>query len=140
MYCIESGVGPTDVPSLDAETDAEFDWDKSIPLSARASRALAYLKEAMDRHGSAGQSLWPIIASSFYGAFLAGDLPGCNPFVITYDASIFGWGAIARTSASTAWALSFWGFEKLQDNTDIQSHLKYFRYILDGIEKHFRWD
>ena len=112
MYGIESGVGPTDVPSLDAEKDAEFDWDKSIPLSARASRALAYLKEAMDRHGSAGQPLWPIITSSFYGAFLAGDLSGCKPLVITYDASIFGWGAIARTSASDPGFVVVGGFRE----------------------------
>ena len=112
MYGIESGVGPTDVPSLDAEKDAEFDWDKSIPLSGRASRALAYLKEAMDRHGSAGQPLWPIITSSFYGAFLAGDLSGCKPLVITYDASIFGWGAIARTSASDPGFVVVGGFRE----------------------------
>ena len=100
------------VPSLDAEMDAEFDWGKSIPLSARASRALAYLKEAMDRHGSAGQPLWPIITSSFYGAFLAGDLSGCKPLVITYDASIFGWGAIARTSASDPGFVVVGGFRE----------------------------
>ena len=39
--------------------------------------------------------------------------------------------AVSPALPDTAWAWSFWGFEKLQDNLDIQSHLKYFRHILD---------
>ena len=53
-----------------------------MQLSQRAHRSLSFLEEAMIRHGSAGQPLWPLAPS-----FL-------------YDASVHGWGAILRTSAA----------------------------------------
>ena len=103
MHGIESGIGPTRVPSFAAEQEAEFDWDRPMPLQ-RAHCDLRFLKdsEAMDRvrptwlSWSAAVALVP---SSLYGAFLAGELQGRNVLVITFDASVHGCRAILRTNA-----------------------------------------
>ena len=54
------------------------------------------MRLAMDTYGTAGQPIWPVAASSLYGAFMAGDMVDARVLVITFDASIHGWGAIIR--------------------------------------------
>ena len=99
MHDRESGIGPTKVPLIKDEDESEdFKWDQPMQLSARARRALAFMREAMERFGNAGQPLWPTVPSSFYSAFLEGRLGGVHALVITYDASVHGWGAVIRTS------------------------------------------
>ena len=66
----------------------EFDWDRPMTLSARARRALAFMRDAMERFGEHGQPLWPTVPSSFYGAFLEGRLGAISALVISYDASV----------------------------------------------------
>jgi hypothetical protein len=41
-------------------------------------------------HGDAGQPLWPVVPSSLYGAFLAGEVTEVRILVITFDASVAG--------------------------------------------------
>ena len=98
MHDRETGIGPTRVPSFTEEADMEFDWDRPMTLSARARRALAFMRDAMERFGDYGQPLWPTVPSSFYGAFLEGRLGAISALVISYDASVHGWGAVIRTS------------------------------------------
>ena len=93
----ERGLGPCAVPSLSEEERAEFEWDRPIPVSARAQRALDFALEAIERFGDEGQPIWPAEPSSFYGAFLRQDLGTVEALVISYDASTHGWGAVART-------------------------------------------
>jgi hypothetical protein len=100
MHCRETGVGPVSVPTLRVENDMAFDWDRPLVVSARARNALDFMRTAIERYGNSGQPLWPIVPSSFYGAFLAGDAADASPLIITYDASVHGWGAILRTSPS----------------------------------------
>jgi hypothetical protein len=45
-----------------------------------------------------GQPLWPVVPSSLYGAFLAGEAREVRILVITFDASVDGWGAVVRSS------------------------------------------
>jgi len=73
MHGRETGAGPVEVPSLDTEKELEFDWDMKVRMSERARTALEFMHIAMERYGDAGQPLWPVVPSSLYGAFLAGD-------------------------------------------------------------------
>ena len=98
MYDLESGVGPTRVPTLQEENEREFDWDQEMTVSSRVRRALAFARAAMDRFGTAGQPLWPIVPSSLYGAFVERRLGPIKVLLITYDASVHGWGAVVRTA------------------------------------------
>jgi hypothetical protein len=44
------------------------------------------------------QPLWPVVPSSLYGAFLAGEAKDARILLITFDSSIDGWGAVVRSS------------------------------------------
>ena len=94
----EHGIGPCSVPSQAEEELMEFDWDRSLPVSDRARAALDYALEAIQRGGDTGQPLWPVEPSSFHGAFLRRALGPIKALVVSYDASVHGWGAVARTS------------------------------------------
>jgi hypothetical protein len=100
MHNRETGTGPVAVPSLDDEKEVEFDWDQGLRVSERARRALEFMRTAMEKYGGrhVGQPLWPVVSSSLYGAFLAGEERDARIRVITFDASVHGWAAVLRTS------------------------------------------
>ena len=52
---------------------------------------------AMAKYGNVGQPLWPVVPSSLYGAFLAGEERDARNLVITFDTSVHGWAAELRT-------------------------------------------
>ena len=72
---------------------------QSIEILARARRALNFVALSLREKGSAGQPIWPIVPSSLYCAFTAGRLRDLRVLVISYDASVHGWGAIILESA-----------------------------------------
>jgi hypothetical protein len=98
MHGSKTGAGPVEVPSLDTEKELEFDWDTKVRMSEQARTALEFMSTAMERYGDAGQPLWPVVPSSLYGAFLAGEAKEVCILVITFDASVDGWGAVVRSS------------------------------------------
>ena len=99
MHGAEVGLGPFAVPSLRDEADAPFEWDRPLGLvSSRARHAIQFALEAISRFGARGQPIWPVVPSSLYGAFLDGRLGHLRVLVITFDASVYGWGAVLRTS------------------------------------------
>ena len=98
MHDRETGTGPVEVPALEAEKEMEFDWDQEVQVSARAREALEFMRVALERYCAVGQPLWPVVPSSLYGAFLAWEETDTLVLVITFDASVHGWGAVLRTS------------------------------------------
>ena len=98
MHNRESGTGPVEVPTLEAERDLEFDWDKELTMSDRAMRALDFMRVAMEKYSARGQPIWPVVPSSLYGAFLAGEDQGLRLLLITFDASVHGWAAVLQTA------------------------------------------
>ena len=102
MHEHTTGTGPVAVPSVREEAAGDIDWDRPVPVTDRARRALALAEEIIAVYGETGQPIWPTVPSSFFGRFLAGELGDIRPLVITYDASVHGWGAILRTSPGEA--------------------------------------
>ncbi len=90
----EGGLALTAVPTPREEASLPIQWDSHRRLSDRSLDALDFIKRCLERFGTVGQPLWPLIASSMYGAFLDGRLSGLRVLVITYDASVYGWGAV----------------------------------------------
>jgi hypothetical protein len=90
----EFGTGPEVVPSLDEEKEADFDWDRS----EGARQALEFMCVVMDKYGNSGQPLWPVVPSSLYSAFMAGEEWDARILVITFDASVHDWAAVLSTS------------------------------------------
>ena len=99
MHDRECGSGPVQVPAVrDEGLIVDFDWDKLVSVSGRAKAALDFMRQAMESYSADGQPIWPLVPSSVYGAFLSGRLRWLRILVITYDASIHGWGAVVRTA------------------------------------------
>jgi hypothetical protein len=98
MHGRETGADPVKVPSLDVLKELELDWEMEVRMSKRARAALEFMRIAVERYGDEGQLLWPIVPSSLYGVFLAGDAKVSRILVITFDASVDGWGAAVRSS------------------------------------------
>ena len=92
------GMALTPVPTPREEAGQPFQWDSPRRLSARSTAALDFIRSCLEKFGTAGQPLWPVVASSLFGAFLDGRLAGVRVLVITYDASVFGWGAVLRAT------------------------------------------
>jgi hypothetical protein len=82
----------------DEAADLAFDWDRAIPLSIRTRATLRLMLRAIDEFGTAGQPIWPILAASAHGHFLAGSLPGALPPVASalVHATPLGWGVSLR--------------------------------------------
>ena len=65
MHKREAGLGPLqDIPHMRDETTLQFDWEKSLEISARASRALDFVARVLQEKGSAGQPIRPLVPSS----------------------------------------------------------------------------
>ena len=94
----EGGMALADVPTPREEAGRAFEWDGHRRLSARTLEALDFIRRCLEKFGTVGQPLWPLVPSSVYGAFLDGRLAGVRVLVITYDASVFGWGAVIRAT------------------------------------------
>ena len=76
---------------------------------------LDFIRRCLEKFGTAGQPLWPVVASSLYGAFLDGRLAGVRVLVITYDASVFGWGAVLRATHEDSGHVIVGGFRMALD-------------------------
>jgi hypothetical protein len=121
MHGRETGADPVKVPSLDVLKELELDWEMEVRMSKRARTALEFMRIAVERYGDEGELLWPIVPSSLYGVFLAGDAKVSRIPVITFDASVDGWGAAVphrrrgaqKSSASIVWPLPFSGGRSL---------------------------
>lgn len=111
----EQGVGPVDVPSIRDEDAPDFDWDQDIPVSHRAKVALCHMRMIMDTYGTVGQPIWPVVASSLYGAFMSGDVMDVRVLVITFDASVHGWCAIIRDSPDGPGIRVAGGFDRVAE-------------------------
>ena len=115
MHDRETGIGPVKVPSLAEESDMPFAWDQDMLLSARARRALEFMEEAMTRCGNEGQPIWPAVPSSFYRAFQEERLGSVRALIITYDASVHGWGTVIRTAPSDSGIIVVGGYRQTLD-------------------------
>ena len=115
MHAREHGLGPCAVPSLSEEDGAEFEWDRPMLVSTRARQALDFALEAAERFGATGQPIWPAEPSSFYGAFLRQDLGPVAALVVSYDASVHGWGAVARTRPDEPGRIFVGGYRQAVD-------------------------
>mmetsp|Transcript_37009 Transcript_37009/g.98320 ORF Transcript_37009/g.98320 Transcript_37009/m.98320 type:complete len:1072 (+) Transcript_37009:2523-5738(+) len=81
--------------------DDDQDWDRVVFVPTEVRDLFVWVLDILKTSVfvQMGRPLWPLIPSSAFGAFLRGDNLESKPFlVITCDASIHGWGAVARLS------------------------------------------
>jgi hypothetical protein len=77
-------------------TEKEPDYNHVITLPAAISSAAVFIREVLEEYATLGRPLWPPVASSLHAAFLAGETGSARIVVITWDASLHGWGMVLR--------------------------------------------
>jgi hypothetical protein len=77
-------------------TEGELDSDRTISLPPAVSEAAVFIRGVLEDHAFPGRPLWPFVPSSLYAAFLAGETGDAHIVVITWDASLHGWGMVLR--------------------------------------------
>ena len=83
---ISSVMGCEDIP----------DYNLVVPVPPLLSEIAVFLRGVLERHCDSGVPLWPFVASTLHDAFLAGETGQARIVVITWDASLHGWGAVVR--------------------------------------------
>ncbi len=77
-------------------TEATPDYNTVVPLPPAINEAAAFLRGILEAHWESGVAFWPFVASTLHEAFLMGETGPAHIVVITWDASVHGWGAVIR--------------------------------------------
>ena len=77
-------------------TESQPDGDRPIDVPPVAHEAAAFIRGVLEDFALTGRRLWPLVASSLHAAFLAGETGSARIAVITWDASLHGWGLLLR--------------------------------------------
>ena len=77
-------------------TEAEPDYNRLIEIPPVINDTAAFLRGVLEYYAFRGRRLWPLIASTLHAAFLAGETGSAHIAVITWDASLHGWGMVLR--------------------------------------------
>ncbi len=83
-------------------TDGDPVYDTLVPVPPAVCEAAVFVLAILEEYAETGHPLWPPVPSSLYAAFLAGDIALSRVVVISWDASVRGWGALVRSAACPA--------------------------------------
>ncbi len=83
-------------------TDGDPAYDTLVPVPPAVCEAAVFVRGILEEYAETGWPLWPPVPSSLYAAFLAGDITLARVVVISWDASVRGWGALVRSTAHPA--------------------------------------
>jgi hypothetical protein len=89
-------------PLVTEEKGSGLDWDARVQVSERCRAALSFMLLALRVRGSEGQPLWPLPASSVFGAFLARRKGPRRIIVISLNAGTSGWRMALRFEPGSA--------------------------------------
>ena len=79
---------------IGSETDP--DYDRVVVVPPALTESVVFLPGVVEEFADSGVPPWPFVPSTLYAAFLAGEtVPACI-VVITWDASVHGWGMVLR--------------------------------------------
>ncbi len=80
-------------------TDGDPVYDTLVPVLPAVCEATVFVRGILEEYAETGRPLWPPVPSSLYAAFLARDITLSRVVVISWDASVRGWGALVRSMA-----------------------------------------
>ena len=83
-------------------SEGELDSDRVIVLPPAVSEAAVFIRGVLEDHAYTGCPLWPPVPSTLHAAFLAGETGAAHVVIITWDASLHGWGMVLRWWANVA--------------------------------------
>ena len=77
-------------------TDGDPEYDQTISLPPAVSEAAVFIRGVLEDFATLGRPLWPPVPSTLHAAFLANETGSARIAVITWDASLHGWGMVLR--------------------------------------------
>ena len=77
-------------------TEAEPDYDALVQLPPAVGEAAVFIHDVLMEFGYRGRPLWPFVPSTLHAAFSAGETGLARIVIITWDASLHGWGMVLR--------------------------------------------
>jgi hypothetical protein len=77
-------------------TEDKSDYDRTVALPPAVNEAAIFLRCVLEDYAFRGRPLWPFVPSTLHTAFLAGETGSAHIAVITWDASLHGWGMVLR--------------------------------------------
>ncbi len=77
-------------------TETAPNYNTVVLLPPVINDAAVFLRGILAAHWESGVALWPFVASTLHEAFLAGETGSAHIVVITWDASVHGWGTVIR--------------------------------------------
>ena len=72
------------------------DYERTVSVPPAINEAAVFIREVLEEHAFSGRPLWPFVPSSLYAAFLAGETGDARIVVLSWDASLHGWGLVLR--------------------------------------------
>jgi hypothetical protein len=83
-------------------SEADPDYDRAVDIPPAVNEAAVFIHGVLQEFAFTGRRLWPFVASSLYAAFMAGETGDSRVAVLTWDASVHGWGLVLRWWANRA--------------------------------------
>ena len=83
-------------------TEADPDSDRTFSVPSAVCDAALFIRGVLSDYATRGRPLWPLAPSTLYAAFLAGETGTARVAIITWDASLHGWGMVLRWWANRA--------------------------------------
>ena len=77
-------------------TEADPDYDRTVHVPPVVCEAVFFIRGVLGEFATRGRPLWPFVPSTLHAAFLAGETGLARIVVITWDASLHGWGMSLR--------------------------------------------
>ena len=77
-------------------TEGDPDYSRVIQLPPAVSDTALHVRGVLAEHCKTGRPLWPFVPSTLYAAFLAHETGSARIAVLTWDASLHGWGLLLR--------------------------------------------
>ena len=76
--------------------ESDPDYDRVVQLPPILGESAVFLRDVLEEFAYTGRPLWPPVPSSLYAAFLANETSLARIVVLTWDASLHGWGLVLR--------------------------------------------
>jgi hypothetical protein len=77
-------------------TEADPDYDRTVSVPPAICEAALFIRGVLSDYAIRGRPLWPLVPSTLFAAFLAGETGPARVVTITWDASLHGWGMVLR--------------------------------------------
>jgi hypothetical protein len=78
------------------ETEDEPISARVVPIPPAVNEAALFIRDVIEEFAIKGRPLWPLVSSTLHASFIANETGAAHIAVVTWDASLHGWGMVLR--------------------------------------------